>query len=76
MMIIFLVLVIVGIYYLVNGLGRKARYNKGGFVGNLVSGAHTSSFDILKKRYASGEITRGEYEEMKETLLEEEEYYE
>ncbi len=77
MMIIFLVLVIVGIYYFVNSMGKKARYNRGSFLENFVSGGSATSLEILKKRYAEGKITLSEYEEMKSTILEEEEdYYE
>ncbi len=74
MMIIFLVLVIVGVIYFINGTGKRQRYNRGGFIDNFVSGNNTSSFEVLKKRYAKGEITLHEYEEMKNTILEEEDY--
>ncbi len=76
MMIIFLVLVIVGVVYFINNTGRKERYSQGGFLENFVPGKNVSSLEILKKRYAEGEITLDEYEEMKNTILEEEEYYE
>lgn len=73
MMIIFLVLVIAGIYYFVNTMGKKARHNRGRFLENFVSGGSTTSLEILKKRYAEGKITLSEYEQMKDTILEDEE---
>ena len=76
MMIIFLVLVVVGIGYFINNTGRRERYSHGDFFENFGFGKNVSSLEILKKRYAEGEITLDEYEEMKNTILEGEDYYE
>ncbi len=57
-MALFWVLVIVGVIYLI-----KLLADKGG------SGAQTESAeDILKKRYAKGEINQEEYEKIKKDL--------
>ena len=56
--IIFLILIVLGIVYLVSLVsGRK----KKGIYGE-------SPLHILKRRYAKGEITREEFEKMKEYL--------
>lgn len=49
--------VAVGIIYLVRGIGR------GGWTGR-----GESALDILQKRYARGEISKEEFEEMKRNL--------
>ena len=55
----FLALVGIGLYYLFQELRRPVK----------VSSNRTElAFTILKKRYASGEITREEYLKMKEDL--------
>jgi len=56
-MVLFWVLVIAGIVYLV----RWA-------MGQGITGWPESSLDILKKRYARGEIRKQEFEEMKHVL--------
>ena len=56
--IVFMVAVIVGIVYLVRGLGRGG--SAAGTQG--VPGRHDSPEDILKRRYAAGEIDREDYE--------------
>lgn len=57
-MILFWALVILGVIYLVKQL----------FTGSRTGAAEDSAEDILKKRYAAGEITRDEYNE-KKTLI-------
>lgn len=56
--IVFMVAVIVGIVYLVRGLGRGG--SAAGTQG--VPSRHDSPEDILKRRYAAGEIDREDYE--------------
>ena len=56
MMILFTILVILAIIFTVNYI-KKSSTND-----------NESAFDILKKKYASGEITKEEYEEKKELL--------
>ncbi len=58
-MVLFWALVILGIVYLVQAISRKAGQ----------SGAEETPLDILKKRYAKGEITKEEFERMKDDLL-------
>ena len=55
---IFWILVIIGIVLLI-----KYLWESGG-----ARGGHESALDILKKRYASGEISKEEYEEKKKDL--------
>ncbi len=57
-MIIFWVLVITAIVFLVRYLARgSSRY-----------GQHETPLDILKKRYAKGEITKEQYDRMRDDL--------
>ncbi len=58
-MVLFWALVILGIVYIVQAVSRKAGQ----------SGAEETPLDILKKRYAKGEITKEEFERMKDDLL-------
>jgi putative membrane protein len=55
----FLVLIVLGAYYLITGFTRTGRFS---------SGDGKRAFEILKERYARGEITREEYLKMKEEL--------
>ncbi len=56
-MIVFWALVILGIAYIIKLIaGREVKDGK------------ESALDILKKRYAKGEITKEEYEKMKDDL--------
>lgn len=57
-MVLFWLLVIIGIVYITTLL--VGRTNK--------SNTAETALDILKKRYAKGEITREEFEKMKEDL--------
>jgi putative membrane protein len=56
--IIFLIMIVLGIVYLVNLVSSK---KKKGIYGE-------SPLHILKRRYAKGEITKEEFEKMKEYL--------
>jgi putative membrane protein len=58
-MVLFWILVILGIVYFIKHLRG----------GTKVDGAQESAQDILKKRYAAGEITKDEYKEKLETIL-------
>ncbi len=57
LMVLFWVFVIVGVVYLVRWL-----------MGQGIAGRPESSLDILKKRYARGEINKQEFEEMRQDL--------
>ena len=58
-MILFWVVVIVGVVYIVQAISRRAGQ----------SGPEENPLDILKKRYAKGEITKEEFERMKDDLM-------
>lgn len=58
-MVFFWILTIIGIVYLVKLIAGNA---KGGE-------KHETALDILKKRYAKGEINKEEFEEKKKDLL-------
>lgn len=58
-MVLFWALVILGIVYIVQAISRRAGQ----------AGPVESALDILKKRYAKGEITKEEFERMKDDLL-------
>ncbi|OQW35737.1 MAG: hypothetical protein A4E20_09125 [Nitrospira sp. SG-bin2] len=57
LMVLFWVFVIVGVVYLVRWLMRQG-----------IADRPESSLDILKKRYARGEISKQEFEEMRQDL--------
>jgi len=60
-MILFWVLIIGGVVWLVQSLSRGT--------GNNVSAPHSESLlEILKRRYANGEITQDQFEQMKHDL--------
>ena len=59
LMILFWALVILGIVYLVKVIARSAKKGE----------KAESSLDILKKRYARGEINKEEFEKMKDDLM-------
>lgn len=55
----FLALIALGIYYLVTGVSTGRESGDGGT---------QRSLDILKERYAKGEITKEQFEEMKKAM--------
>ncbi len=57
-MILFWVLVILGAVYIIKLVGERARKEE----------REETALDILKKRYAKGEITKEEFEKMKDDL--------
>ncbi len=62
MMLAFWVLVIVGVIWLVTALAR------GGQMVTRPSASEPRPLDVLKERYAKGEITKEQYEAMKQDL--------
>lgn len=60
MMVIWIVLFLAIIYWLIRTANRNA---------NPPASPSESAIDILKKRYARGEITKEEFEERKKDLL-------
>jgi putative membrane protein len=58
-MVLFWALVILGIVYIVQAISRRPGQ----------SWPEETPLDILKKRYAKGEITKEEFERMKDDLL-------
>jgi putative membrane protein len=61
-MMIFWILVIIGIIFLVKWLVEQGRTDK------KTSGGEESALDILKRRYARGEIDKDEFEQKKRDL--------
>jgi len=59
---IFWIILVVGIIFLVVWVVQKG-------VGGGLSGTHESALDILKKRYAKGELTKEEFDEKKKRHL-------
>jgi putative membrane protein len=62
-MAIFWVLVIIGIFFLVKWLVEQGRMSK------KTSEGGEGALDILKKRYARGEIDKQEFEQKKKDLM-------
>ena len=65
--IIFLALLIAGIVWLVNSLLKNKGFH-GTFGSSGSNGPIELPLDILKRRYASGEIKKKEFEEMKKEI--------
>jgi putative membrane protein len=63
-MLVFWVLVIVGLIFLIRLLIQTTKGNSG-----ISSGSSPGAFEILKERYARGEIDKQEFEEKKKDLL-------
>jgi putative membrane protein len=65
MMLLFWALVIAGIVFLIQKLVRSS----GDKTSRSNKGADSNAMDILKERYARGEITQDEFEAMKKEIL-------
>ena len=72
MMIIILVLGVIGSIYLVNYLKGKPGFSIDGIAAGIKGDSLNPSLEILQKRYASGEISRGEFNEIRDTILQDE----
>jgi putative membrane protein len=64
LMLLFLVGIVVLIVWLVRSMGRAAWMSGRG----PAAGPEKTPLDILKERYARGEVTRDEYEAMRQDL--------
>ncbi|MFH1757556.1 MAG: SHOCT domain-containing protein [Pseudomonadota bacterium] len=62
-MLAFWVLVIIGLVFLIKWLVQASKGDRG------VSSGGSNALDILKVRYAKGEITKEEFNQMKQDLL-------
>ena len=59
---IFFVAIVIGVILLIIWLVRRPGYN-------ITDKTSTHSLDILKERYAKGELTKEQYENMKKELV-------
>ena len=59
---IFFVLIVIGVILLIVWLIRRTGYN-------ITDKTNTRSLEILKERYAKGELTKEQYENMKKELM-------
>ncbi len=59
---LFWIILVVGIVFLVVWIVQRSG-------GGRLSGTHESALDILKKRYAKGELTKEEFAEKKRDIL-------
>ncbi len=62
MMLVFWIAVIVGVVFIVRWFVLSANRGRGG-------ASEESALDILKKRYAKGEINKDEYEKIKKDIV-------
>ncbi len=61
------ILVLVTVVLIIAGIIRLARVSSGGR--ERQQGQQETALDILKRRYANGEITKQEFEEQKKDIL-------
>ncbi|MCL6087933.1 MAG: SHOCT domain-containing protein [Actinobacteria bacterium] len=59
---IFFVAIVIGVIFLIVWLVRRSGYN-------VIEKTSTHSLEILKERYAKGELTKEQYENMKKELM-------
>lgn len=59
---IFFILIVIGVVFLIVWLVRRSSYSATDRTG-------TKSIELLKERYAKGEVTKEQYENMKKDLI-------
>ncbi|MCL5070337.1 MAG: SHOCT domain-containing protein [Actinobacteria bacterium] len=64
---IFFVAIIIGIIFLIVWLVRRTGYSINDY--SITDKTSTHSLEILKERYAKGELTKEQYENMKKELM-------
>ena len=72
MMILFLIFGIFGSVYLFNFFRGKPGFDTHGVFNNFDAEKDNAALKIIQERFASGEISRSEYNEMRDIIIEDE----